>query len=154
VIPTISGGVALNVIPPDCVISIDRRVLPTETEDEVSREIIEVVHGALPPTAAARVKGRKVRFVPPASTDPRAEIVAAAERGASGVLGRPVRAAGFTATCDMTYLVNGASIPTVILGPGTIDVAHQANEHVPIAQLELAVDVYLQTIGVWCGHAA
>ena len=149
VISTISGGVALNVIPASCVISIDRRVLPTETEEDATRGIVEVVNRAVRAASGARVAVRKVRFVPPASTDSREPIVAAAERAASAVLGRPIQAAGFSATCDMTYLVNNGGIPTVILGPGEIGVAHQANEHIAIDQMALAVDVYLRTIDAW-----
>jgi len=71
VISTISGGVALNVIPASCVISIDRRVLPTETEEDATRGIVEVVNRAVRAASGARVAVRKVRFVPPASTDSR-----------------------------------------------------------------------------------
>jgi acetylornithine deacetylase/succinyl-diaminopimelate desuccinylase family protein len=149
VISTIAGGVALNVIPAHCVITIDRRVLPCETEAEVLGEIVAVVNQALPATSGAQVAVRTVRFVPPSSTEPDAAIVRAAEKAASRVLGRPAPAGGFTATCDMTYLVNQGKIPTVILGPGSIEVAHQANEYVPVDQLALAVEVYLGTLDAW-----
>ena len=149
VISTIGGGVALNVVPARCVISIDRRVLPTETEADANREIVETVTRALPAGAGARVEVRKVRFVPPSITDASSPIVAAAEEAATAVLGRSARAAGFTATCDMTYLVNVAKIPTIILGPDSIELAHQANECISIEQMALAVEVYLKTIDGW-----
>jgi acetylornithine deacetylase/succinyl-diaminopimelate desuccinylase family protein len=149
VISTIAGGEALNVIPGRCRISIDRRVLPTETEAEATREIEEVVRRTLPAASGAQVAIRKVRFVPPSRTEPGAAIVRAAERAASAILGRPIRAAGFSATCDMTYLVNGAGIPTIILGPGGIDVAHQVNEYVALDEVARAVEVYLGTIQAW-----
>jgi succinyl-diaminopimelate desuccinylase len=154
VISTITGGVALNVIPARCMISIDRRVLPTETEADATREILEIVNRALPPASGASVEVRTVRFVPPSFTHPKEAIVAAAERAASAVLGRPIQAGGFTATCDMTYLVNDGGIPTIILGPGSIDVAHQANEHISIDQMALAVQVYLRTIETWLEDGA
>jgi acetylornithine deacetylase/succinyl-diaminopimelate desuccinylase family protein len=149
VVSTIGGGVALNVVPARCVISIDRRVLPTETEADANREIVETVTRALPAGAGARVEVRKVRFVPPSITDASSPIVAAAEEAATAVLGRSVRAAGFTATCDMTYLVNVAKIPTIILGPDSIELAHQANECISIEQMALAVEVYVKTIDGW-----
>jgi acetylornithine deacetylase/succinyl-diaminopimelate desuccinylase family protein len=154
VISTIAGGVALNVIPARCLITIDRRVLHTETEADATREILEVVNRALPPFSGASVEVRKVRFVPPSITHSKEAIVAAAERAASAVLARPVQAGGFTATCDMTYLVNDGGIPTVILGPGSLDVAHQANEHISIDQMALAVQVYLRTIETWLKGAS
>jgi acetylornithine deacetylase/succinyl-diaminopimelate desuccinylase-like protein len=75
--------------------------------------------------------------------------VRAAERAASRLLGRAVRATGFTATCDMTYLVNGAGIPSIILGPDSIEVAHQANECISIDQMAQAVTLYLDTLRIW-----
>lgn len=149
VISTIAGGVALNVIPARCVISIDRRVLPAEREADVHREIVETAERALPAGMGLRLEVRKVRFVPPAVTDPGAPFVRVAEQAAGRVLGRRVEAQGFTATCDMTYLVNQGKIPTVILGPGTIEVAHQANEHIEIAEIARAVDVYTQAVDGW-----
>jgi acetylornithine deacetylase/succinyl-diaminopimelate desuccinylase family protein len=154
VISTISGGVALNVIPASCVISIDRRVLPTETEADVRNEILGTVNAALPAGMGAAVEVRTVRFVPPSATAPDAGIVRAAERASARVLGRPVRAAGFTATCDMTYLVNGAGIPTVILGPDSIEAAHQVNECISIDQMTQAVELYIQTIANWASDGS
>jgi acetylornithine deacetylase/succinyl-diaminopimelate desuccinylase family protein len=153
VISTISGGTALNVIPARCAISIDRRVLPNESEAEATREILDTVNRALPAASGARLDVRTVRFVPPSITDPSAPIVAAAEEAASMVLGRPIRAAGFTATCDMAYLVNDAGVPTIILGPDSIAPAHQANECISIEQMALAVEVYLKTIEGWARRA-
>jgi succinyl-diaminopimelate desuccinylase len=152
VISTIAGGVALNVIPARCVITIDRRVLPNETEAAARQEIEAAVAGALPVAAGARAEIRTVRFVAPSRTDAAAPIVVAAEAAASAVLGRSVRATGFTATCDMGYLVNGAKIPTIILGPDSIALAHQANECISIEQMALAVEVYLRTIETWAAQ--
>jgi len=149
VISTIAGGVALNVIPASCVISIDRRVLPSETEPEVKDEIVRTASAALPAEMGATVEVRTVRFVPPSATAPDASIVRAAEKASSRLLGRPVRASGFTATCDMTYLVNGGGIPTIILGPDSIDAAHQANECISIDQMTQAVALYLETLMTW-----
>jgi acetylornithine deacetylase/succinyl-diaminopimelate desuccinylase family protein len=152
VISTIAGGVALNVIPASCLISIDRRVLPTETEAQATDEIVRAVTTALPAGSGTTVEVRTVRFVAPSATAPEAAIVRAAEGAASRLLGRPVKAGGFTATCDMTYLVNGGKIPTIILGPDSIEVAHQANECISIAQMTQAVALYLDCLEAWTAN--
>jgi len=149
VISTIAGGVALNVIPARCVISIDRRVLPSETESEATDEIVRTVTAALPTKMGAEVAVRKVRFVPPSATPDDAPIVRAAERAASELLGKPVQATGFAATCDMTYLVNEGGIPSIILGPDSIALAHQVNECISLDEMARAVDLYLRTIELW-----
>jgi len=153
VISTIAGGVALNVIPAGCVISIDRRVLPTETEEKATEEIVRTVTAALPKAGGAAVEVRKVRFVAPSTTPADAAIVRAAERAAARLLARPVRAGGFTATCDMTYLVNDGRIPTIILGPDSIEAAHQANECISLEQTAQAVALYLDTLCLWAADA-
>ncbi|HTU01903.1 MAG TPA: M20 family metallopeptidase [Candidatus Sulfotelmatobacter sp.] len=149
VISTITGGVALNVIPARCMLSIDRRVLPTETEADATREIVRAAEQALPQAAGARLAWRKVRFVPPAVTDASERIVRVAESVCSRLLERPVTAEGFTATCDMTYLVNQAKIPTIILGPGSLAVAHQANEQIALDQVALGAQAYRETVESW-----
>jgi succinyl-diaminopimelate desuccinylase len=153
VISTIAGGTALNVIPARCTISIDRRVLPTEKEADVHQEIVAAIEGALPAHSKARADIRTVRFVPPSATAPDAAIVQAAEHAASRILHKQVTAVGFTATCDMTYLVNGGGIPTVIVGPGSIAVAHQADEHIPVEELAAAVPLYVDIIDTWAQSA-
>jgi acetylornithine deacetylase/succinyl-diaminopimelate desuccinylase-like protein len=40
------------------------------------------------------------------------------------------------------YRMNKAGIPTVVFGPGNIDVAHSNNEYVPIKELKQAKDFY------------
>jgi len=149
VISTIAGGVALNVVPASCVISIDRRVLPTETESQAREEIVRTVAAALPAALGATAEVRTVRFVAPSATPEDAPIVRSAERAASELLGRPVRASGFTATCDMTYLVNDGGIPSIILGPDSIALAHQADECISIEEMTRAVALYLRTIEFW-----
>lgn len=153
VISTIAGGVALNVIPASCTVSIDRRVLPTETEAQATEEIVRTVTAALPAGLGASVEVRKVRFVAPSATAPDAAIVRAAERAAAELLGRPAPASGFTATCDMTYLVNGAGTPSIILGPDSIEVAHQVDECISVEEMSKAVALYLRTIELWAADA-
>jgi acetylornithine deacetylase/succinyl-diaminopimelate desuccinylase family protein len=148
-ISTIAGGVALNVIPAGCVISIDRRVLPTETEAQATEEIVRTVTAALPAGLGATAEVRKVRFVAPSATPADAAIVRTAEQAASEVLGKRVQASGFTATCDMTYLVNGGGIPSIILGPDSIALAHQVDECISIEEMTRAVALYLRTIELW-----
>jgi acetylornithine deacetylase/succinyl-diaminopimelate desuccinylase-like protein len=55
----------------------------------------------------------------------------------------------------MTYLVNGGGIPSVILGPDSIDRAHQVDECMSIDEMTRAVALYLRTIELWAAdHGA
>jgi acetylornithine deacetylase len=52
------------------------------------------------------------------------------------VLGRRPRLLGEPYGADMRLFVNVGDTPCVIFGPGNVNVAHSADEHVPIAQVE------------------
>ena len=64
---------------------------------------------------------------------------------ASGVAeadGGPPAAVGFRGITDARYYLNQAKIPTVILGPGSITVAHTADEWVAVDELAAAARAY------------
>lgn len=149
-VTTIRGGVALNVVPDECVISIDRRLIPSETEQEAWREIED----ALTDEAAREgVKFRlnRVRCLLPAQVQQDERIVEVCTEALRKITGRDTHPTGFRASCDMTFLVNGTHIPTVVLGPGPLDVAHKANEWVDVNQLQTAALVYADIADRWFG---
>ena len=51
----------------------------------------------------------------------------------------------------MRLLVNVGGIPTVLFGPGSIRAAHMADEHVPIADLEVAARSLVVVAIRYCG---
>src|SRR4029453_8707127 len=139
----IQGGSAPNVVPAPCVVEIDRRIIPGETEpgkvlepfdrlaDAISTEPSEVdlSFATGPGTDAAGVPG-----------DPAiADLCRAAVREETG---RAPLDTGFTGITDARFYLNDRSIPAIILGPGSLGVAHTANESVEIAQLVAAARVY------------
>ena len=63
--------------------------------------------------------------------------------GAAGAPGaRPAPPAGYSAITDARYYLNHAKIPTVILGPGSMTVAHTADEWVTVDELATAARAY------------
>ena len=57
-------------------------------------------------------------------------------RVAEAVTGRRRALLGEPYGADMRLLVNEGGTPTVIFGPGDVRVAHSADEHVPLAEVE------------------
>lgn len=149
----IRGGVKDNVVPDSCEVVVDRRLLPGEELERVVRELSRAAEAvAEPRKAAAEVNVR--RYVPPAETRAGSPIVEAAVRAVEEVLGRRVRPRGFRATCDMSILVNQAGIPTIILGPGSLERAHVADEWVGVEELVKAAEIYRRIVlGILGGRA-
>lgn len=149
-VTTIRGGVALNVIPDECVISIDRRLIPSETEQAAWEEI----EADLADEAAChgiRFRLNRVRCLLPAKVQEDEDIVRVCTEALESRIGLAPCPTGFRASCDMTFLVNSAHIPTVVLGPGPLAMAHKANEWIDVEQLETAALVYEDIARRWFG---
>lgn len=148
----IAGGVAVNVVPAECRIWIDRRLLPGEVPDRVIgtyREVIERGRAADPALEAELIVLEVTRPAEAGST----ALPGILQEVGGRVLGRPVGVGGFPATCDMTHLVHKAGVPTVIFGPGDLEAAHRFNEWISVAELYQAAEVYYQTCLAWTGSA-
>jgi acetylornithine deacetylase/succinyl-diaminopimelate desuccinylase-like protein len=132
---TISGGTQPNIVPASCVITVDRRTLPGETEAGIGREISALLRRR---RLRARLANSKVAPAPALETDPKLPLV----RQFFTTLGQR-RAAGVNYFCDAAVLA-GAGIPAVVFGPGDIAQAHTADEWISLAQLERGKNLLLK----------
>jgi len=123
----IRGGSQPNIVPDRCVIEIDRRTVPGETEASAKREILRFLQ-----TQGVRAKLVDMKGVtaPPLETDPSLPWVQAF----LAATGRK-RTLGVTYFCDAAILALGGT-PCVVFGPGNIAQAHTAREWISIASLE------------------
>jgi acetylornithine deacetylase len=139
----IQGGTQINIIPAECWIEIDRRLIPGERADEVLAHyagIMDQVKAAIP--------SMKVHFEKPSVEDIALDTPADSQiaRLASAVLsdlgldGRPV---GVPFGSDASKL-SRQGIPSIVLGPGSIDLAHTQEEYVECDQVEQAFQFYSQ----------
>ncbi|MFE3142926.1 M20 family metallopeptidase [Streptomyces scopuliridis] len=138
----ISGGEAPNAVPERCRITLDRRLLPGETQESALAEVGAVLeafnaggHGA---TAAVAECAPSTGG--PSETPPDHPFVllcrrALASAGADDGLG------GLTVNCDMTHF-RAAGVPALVCGPGRLEVMHAVDEHIVIAELEDSVRLY------------
>lgn len=125
----IQGGDNPNRICGECELGIDLRPLPGMSVDVLGTELRERVR------AAVAGNGLTVEFDEPfhgidaLQTDPGSVIVKLAEE----LSGRQTASVAFGT--EGPYL-NALGMETVVLGPGDIDVAHQANEYLPLDRIE------------------
>ncbi len=57
------------------------------------------------------------------------------------VSGRPAQMVGVPYGADMRLLINQGDTPCVMYGPGSIEVAHSADEHVPLSEVATCAEV-------------
>jgi acetylornithine deacetylase/succinyl-diaminopimelate desuccinylase-like protein len=132
---TISGGTQPNIVPDGCVISIDRRTLPGETEAGVRREIAALLQSK---KLSAKVSSTKLAPALPLETDFKLPLVQTFLRAAGQK--KPL---GVDYFCDAAVLSAGG-IPSVVFGPGDIAQAHTADEWISLAELERGKNLLLR----------
>ena len=120
----ISGGVAGNVVPDQCVVTVNHRFAPSLSAEQASQRvremfaeyevtIVDVVGGALPGLTARGVQD----LLAVAGTAPRPKF-------------------GWTDVARFAEL----GIPALNMGPGDPNLAHTREEHVDLAQLHSVSD--------------
>lgn len=123
----ISGGTQPNIVPDSCVIAVDRRTLPGETEAGVCREIAALLQAK---KLTATISNTKLAPALALETNPKLPLVRQFFQSVGQ--SQPV---GVDYFCDAAVLSAGG-IPSVVFGPGGIAQAHTADEWISLAQLE------------------
>ncbi|MGB2982994.1 MAG: M20 family metallopeptidase [Candidatus Bipolaricaulia bacterium] len=143
----VCGGTQPNIVAEGCEIDIDRRMVPGDNDPLAElRSIVESVCGGVEGLAFDVVEMPMTSAVPhtPLETSgnsPLAEAALAASALAADGSEESPAAIGVTYWTDGSHLADHG-IQTIVLGPGDIANAHGPRDHVEIAQLERAVDVY------------
>jgi acetylornithine deacetylase/succinyl-diaminopimelate desuccinylase family protein len=137
----IHGGVQVNFVPDTCAIEIDRRLLPGESGPSVLAHyqgLLDELKAQHPSLDAVMELPRIMdEALETAADSAPARLASAvlAEMGLDGALG------GVPFGSDASKL-SREGIPSLIIGPGSIDQAHAAVEFVEVAEVRRALNFY------------
>jgi len=131
----VHGGSALNIVPDQCTFEYEFRTIaaddPNALTDEVAnyaRDVLEPQMKAVAPEAGITLRDRS--SFPGLDTAPKSELVglsmAFAGRNDLAKVAFGTEAGGYSAD----------GIPSVVVGPGSIDQAHKADEFIAVSELE------------------
>lgn len=130
----IQGGTALNIVPRDCSFDFEFRNIPAEDPAPLFAELRRHAETVILPEMRAVSAETGIAFEEMNAVDgldiaPDHPLVQLAQSltGANAV--------GKVSFCAEAGLYQDAEIPTVICGPGSIDVAHKPNEYIAIDQI-------------------
>ena len=135
----IEGGSGINIVPEDCTIQVDVRLLPGQDANATHREIESALRSRMKP-----VKDVEWVFESPDVIDEGYELPANSEfvRQACAVVGKAESEVVFY-SCDASKIAAKA-VPCIILGPGDIAEAHTANESIAVDELEAGTKSYVR----------
>lgn len=139
-VTTIKGGSGMNVVPAECVIGLDRRVIPGEDSDVLLSEFDRLLDSL----EGVHVE-RREPFLVTAALDTPADspVVRALIRSREAVLGDRAEPIGVTYGTDASCF-GPAGISCVVFGPGSIDQAHSDEEWVGIEETALGAEILAQ----------
>ncbi|WP_134701349.1 ArgE/DapE family deacylase [Ammoniphilus sp. YIM 78166] len=152
VVGLISGGINTNVVPDECKIRVDRRLIPEENEEQAEREFRVLVQQAIAPLEGIHVEIRKIlhakSFGPVPEDSP---LIASLSENwklvmkADGDL--PIN--GVPLYTDARHFYE-KGLPTVMfgVGPKTLEEAngHRADENISLQDLQHATKVIACTL--------
>ena len=139
-VSTIHGGVAINTVPEQATIEIDRRLAPGEQPEGAFGDMIRHI------AENANVGECRIEHDPPFMQS--AGLVDENNRALANRLAQLVRE--HDRACERVGVPFGtdaaaiaaAGLPTVVFGPGSIDQAHTADEFISIDELKLATEIF------------
>ncbi len=139
----VHGGAAINVVPDRCVIELGMRRLPGGDARQLAARVERIVHDV---AAACQPEVQVLTDSPP--------LLAAEE---APVVRQLLALAGQKEAATVSYATDAGwlqqlGMDCVLFGPGSIDVAHRPNEHVPKADLAAARQVVAQAIAAFCAE--
>ena len=139
----VRGGVQINFVPDRCEIEIERRMLPGENRQDILDHYQQLID-----TVAAAHSRMNVTMHPPMLSDKPLETDASTP--AVQTMARVLRDLNLDDTLIGVPFGSDASkfgaigIPSMILGPGSIDQAHAAIEFIDCDQVIQAAEIYRQ----------
>jgi len=129
----IRGGLASNIVPKECIFDFEARTMPGTDATHLLQEVESYAARLLPEMLLvepnAKIAFERLASAPGLSTQEHEAIVQLAIS-----LSRN-KATGAVSYGTEAGLFQGAGIPTVVCGPGSIEQAHRPNEFVPLEQV-------------------
>lgn len=137
------GGLNINSVPDRAEIGLDIRTIPGQSHASVQ--------AAIASTMGEEVKVESIMDIAAIWTDaahPWIKQVFAILQPILGVALVPRGATYFTDGSPLQQALGG--VPTIILGPGEAQLAHQTDEYCLISRIDQAVQAYEAIIDAWC----
>jgi acetylornithine deacetylase len=139
----IRGGDSANRICGECELLIDARFLPAMRLDDVRESLRARARAALVGTGLEIAFEPRFDGIEGLATEAAADLVRVTEE----LTGAP---AGVVAFGTEAPLYRAMGMEVVVLGPGSIDVAHQPDEYLPLSAIDPAIALLQRLVAHYC----
>jgi succinyl-diaminopimelate desuccinylase len=153
------GGQAKETVQTPCVADrctaiLDRRYLPEEGLDAARRELDELLERVRVRVPGLRCELRDRMVVPPVETPEGSPLVGRLVEAIREACGREAQLVASPGSYDHKHVTRIAGVEhCVAYGPGPLELAHQPDEHCPVADIADATRVLALAMLDLCGVA-
>jgi len=140
----VRGGVKTNVVPDECSMMLDRRLIPEETTQEAFNEIRSVVEMLQRDDPELRVDLTQHLGIEAASIAADSVLSQAVATCHAQIYGREPAIAISPGFNDTHYMIREMGIPALTYGPGTTGTAHTPDEYIVIDDVYKTTQVLVQ----------
>ncbi|MBM3539817.1 MAG: acetylornithine deacetylase/succinyl-diaminopimelate desuccinylase family protein [Alphaproteobacteria bacterium] len=135
-------GVPSPLVADSCRLVLDRRFLIEENLNEVKAEVIELLERVKRQRAGLGYTIKDIVVFHPTMAEAEAPVVRALDESIARVLGRPATHIASPGTYDQKHVARiGHLHDCVAYGPGRLELAHQPDEYVDIAEMVASAKV-------------
>ena len=150
-----SVSASLNAVPSECEVYLDRRMVPSETEADIKREMDELIAGKRATWEVGTLHrkswtGLDIKYDPFHSAwkiDAEHDLTQACIAAYSDIFGAEPTAFDFWDFSTNAVTPVSLGIPTIGFGPGNDKLAHMRNENCEVSQIIEACGFYTRLIG-------
>jgi len=149
---TVEGGQSRQDVQTPCVADrcravFDRRFLLEEGFDRARSEVVDLLERTAARHPGLRYQLKDLMVVHPTRAPQDSPLIAALDRSIQAVLGKPATIMASPGTYDQKHVARIAGIPhCVSYGPGILELAHQPDEYVELAELNQSTRVLALTL--------
>jgi len=144
----IKGGHEMSTYPDQCMLSVERRTLPSEIPEKVETELLGIIEEIQRSDPSFQAVIRRGIDRSPLETIEDTGIVRAVQAAARKVMKGPLPIAGVPFWTDGA-LLSAAGIPSVLLGPSGSG-AHADEEWVDLSSVKTCAKMFLATTVEFC----
>ena len=139
----IDGGTSGSIVPAECVVIADRRLLPGESIATVLGDVRDRVTALRLHDRGLTVDITMPMEMPAFETPAGSTLAATVDAALTDAGGPRLAPGGWTAACDGGFVARDLGVPVVVLGPGSVATqAHRPDESVAIEELVVGARAY------------
>lgn len=137
------SGVNFNVVPEEAFFTIDRRLNPEEKLADAKEELNKVFDEAR--SRGVKIETEVLQEGEASAAAPDTPLAEALRKNILEVTGKNPSMELCPGLCEIRFF-NNRGIPAYAYGPGLLEVSHQQNEYVRIADMHACTEVFIRTV--------